>query len=66
MGLRQLTEAEIAASNLRRIARDLILEAERLEASVGHSDKKVQSGPRKRYVNRVTGKKETIDNSKRL
>ena len=35
MELRQLTEAEIAAANLRRMARDLILEAERLEAAAG-------------------------------
>jgi len=34
MALRQITPAEITAAKLRKMARDLILEAEALEASI--------------------------------
>lgn len=61
MSLRQVTEAEIAAANLRRMARDLILEAERLEASAGCAQK---VGPNKKgqrtYVDPVTKKKKKV------
>lgn len=66
MALRRLTEAEIAAANLRRMSRDLVLEAERLEASVVPDVPKQHSGPRNQYTCPVSGKKVTIDNSRRL
>ena len=64
MSLRRLTEAEIAAANLRRMARDLVLEAERLEASVPASAAEQGHVPRKRYVDPGTGKPWNIKREK--
>lgn len=60
MSLRRVTEAEISAAKLRRMARDLILEAERLEASVGPIDRQDRSGPRKHFVDPITGKRKKL------
>jgi hypothetical protein len=54
MALRELTQVEIAAARLREMAKNLILEAEALEASVSiPSQKKTQ---KKSYTNPLTGK----------
>ena len=59
MALRKLTPAEITATRLREMARDLVLEAEALEATIDRPKEK--STPKSRtMVNPVTGKKSTI------
>ncbi len=58
MALRKVTAAEITAARLRKMARDLVLEAEALEATV----QAVQEAGGKLGVFRdpVSGKQETI------
>ena len=57
MALRELTQAEIAAARLRKMASELILEADALEASVAPVDRKKPSDI---FINPITGKKKRI------
>lgn len=55
-GLRQLNQAELAASNLRRMAREMILQAEALEASFAPAPARKSST----YFDPITGKPKKI------